>query len=177
MSFHTLSAGDTSGVVAARQEGRLLARALGARSAGETLAATVVSEMARNVIQHAGCGEIEVALSAGFLVIETRDHGPGIADPHLALSRGYSTDGSAGDGLCGVARVAESLSIVNGIKDGVCVRVVLDPCSLGAARRAPPSPALAPSSKAVGVARAQVLARSELQPVGVERELRGASAV
>lgn len=162
MGFHTLAVGDASGVMAARQDGRLAARELGARLAGATLAATVVSELARNVIQHAGGGEIGVGISEGFLIIDTRDHGPGIADPEQALSPGYSTDGSDGRGLCGIARIAESLSIVNGIRDGVWVRAVLSARSLGAARQGMASLASAPWAPAVDIAGGKVFARSEL---------------
>lgn len=132
MACHILSALDASCVVVARKEGRQAALSLGASKAGATLAAAVVSELARNVMQHAGSGEILIVVTDDALIVETRDRGPGIANVRLALTPGYSTDGSAGLGLFGVSKVAESLMIENGEKGGLLVRAILSARRLGA---------------------------------------------
>jgi len=102
-------------IVNARQAGRRLAESLGF-SAGEcTLVATAISELARNIVNYAGHGEIVFSLSNGFtrrgITIVARDEGPGIADVKLAMQDGYSTSGGLGLGLPGVRRIMDDFLI------------------------------------------------------------------
>ena len=77
------------------------------------LTATAVSELARNLVVHAGGGLLSLRLieSEGRLGFEivTEDEGPGIADVSLALTEGYSTAESLGLGLPGVQRMMDEL--------------------------------------------------------------------
>lgn len=96
-------------VVAAQR----LARSLGFKTAQSFLAATAVSELARNIFQYAGQGNIRLSqLSDGERVglqVEAEDHGPGIADIELAMTEGYSTGNTLGLGLPGVRRIMDEL--------------------------------------------------------------------
>jgi serine/threonine-protein kinase RsbT len=77
------------------------------------LTATAVSELARNLVVHAGGGLLSLRLieSEGRLGFEivAEDEGPGIADVSLALTEGYSTAESLGLGLPGVQRMMDEL--------------------------------------------------------------------
>src|SRR5690348_16535430 len=57
--------------------------------------ALAVTELASNLVRHAGGGTIRLtSLASGErqgMQIESEDHGPGIGDTELALTDGYST--------------------------------------------------------------------------------------
>jgi serine/threonine-protein kinase RsbT len=102
-------------IVEARQRGRELAVAQGFTSTDQTLIATAISEVARNIIVYAGRGEIvldaaEDGTRRGILVI-ARDEGPGIADVDRAMRDGFSTAGSLGLGLPGARRLMDELVV------------------------------------------------------------------
>src|SRR5207249_119409 len=82
-------------IVTARQAGRQLAAATGFSSTDQTLIATAISEVARNIVVYAQRGEVEITQIAegarvGIQVI-ARDNGPGIENLELAMRDGYST--------------------------------------------------------------------------------------
>ena len=84
-----------AGVMNARQRGRELAMTIGISGSDLTLLATAISEIARNIVQYAGQGEIEFrsivrGARQGLLII-ARDRGPGISNIDQALQDGYST--------------------------------------------------------------------------------------
>ena len=112
-------------LIEARRAGREAARDLGAGGTGETLAATVVSELVRNLLQHAGGGEVRISTTEDGLAIETLDRGPGILDTQLAITRGYSTGNGSGLGLAAVDRVAASMEFVDRVPKGLVIRVIL----------------------------------------------------
>jgi serine/threonine-protein kinase RsbT len=104
-------------IVSARQKGRELAAAIGFSSTDQTLLATAISEVARNIISYAGHGEIilsriEEGARRGILVI-ARDQGPGIADAELAMRDGYSTGNSLGVGLPGARRLVDDFELAS----------------------------------------------------------------
>jgi serine/threonine-protein kinase RsbT len=86
--------------------------------------ATAASELAWNVLLHGGGGMLEVSLLPGCLGIEllASDAGPGIADPVLAMQEGYSSSGSLGCGLSGIARLMDDLVIDSTVGQGTRVR-------------------------------------------------------
>src|SRR5512140_91600 len=92
-------------IVTARQKGRALALALGFDGVDLTLIATAISEVARNIVDHAKDGEIilrEVNQSQQRgIAIVARDAGPGIPDVNLAMQYGYSSRKGLGVGLPG----------------------------------------------------------------------------
>ena len=70
----------------------------------------VVTEAAKNILKHAGCGQVilrslERAGAAGIEILAL-DKGPGIADPGRCFDDGYSTAGTPGTGLGAIARLA-----------------------------------------------------------------------
>jgi serine/threonine-protein kinase RsbT len=104
-------------IVTARQEGRELAAELGFSSTDQTLLATAISELARNIVSYAGKGTIVVGTlehgdRSGIVVI-ARDDGPGIADIELAMRDGYSTGNSLGVGLPGARRLVDEFELVS----------------------------------------------------------------
>ena len=111
-----------SDIVAARQQGRMLAVGIGFSSSEATIVATAISELARNIIVHAKRGEIILsAMSHSVppsLTITARDQGEGIADVPRALQD--STSGF-GIGLVGVQQLMDSLEIVSEVGKGTVV--------------------------------------------------------
>ena len=102
-------------IVPARASGRTLATELGFSRTDATLVATAISEMARNIVVHAGRGEIELKpeyepVRRGVAVI-ARDQGPGIRDLDAALREGFGTKGGLGLGLPGVRRIMDDFAI------------------------------------------------------------------
>ena len=114
-----------SDVVAARQKGRELAAALGFSSTDQTLVATAISEVARNIVSYAGSGQIELSrvddMEHRGLVIVARDQGPGIAEPELAMRDGYSTGNSLGVGLPGARRLVDDFTLESSVGVGTTV--------------------------------------------------------
>lgn len=118
---------DDMDVVSARQAGRALALQQGLSSSDATLVATAISELARNIVQYAGEGEIILRpLLDGTrrgVQLESNDEGPGLADPERALEPGFSTGGGLGLGLPGVRRLMDSFEIHSAVNRGTQVVV------------------------------------------------------
>ena len=114
-------------IVAARMRGRAMALEIGFPSTIATIVATVISELARNILQYTKGGEIQIApLERGDrrgLVIVARDHGPGIADMARAMEDGYSTSGRLGLGLPGVRRLMDEFELSSSVDHGTTVVV------------------------------------------------------
>lgn len=101
-------------VIEARREGRSLAEALGFGETDRAVIATAISELARNIVQYAGSGEIVLEDIAGpktGLRIRANDHGPGIEDLKLAMRDGWSSGGGLGMGLPGTRRLMDDFEI------------------------------------------------------------------
>jgi serine/threonine-protein kinase RsbT len=117
--------GHEADIVIARQKGRELAAKGGFSNTEQTLIATAISEVARNIVEYAQRGEI--VLSAieregrrGIMVI-ARDTGPGIPDPDLAMRDGYSTTKSLGLGLPGAKRLMDEFALLSELGTGTVV--------------------------------------------------------
>jgi serine/threonine-protein kinase RsbT len=112
-------------IVVARSRAKDLAEALGFSRTNQTVVATAVSEIARNIVAYAGTGEIvlraEGAHGRWGLVVVASDHGPGIADVDQALTEGYSTAGSLGVGLSGARRLMDTLDVESEVGRGTTV--------------------------------------------------------
>lgn len=104
-------------IVAARQAGRDIATKLEFSLTDVTLIATAISEVARNMANYAGRGEIRLAVvnrnGRSALLIEAADQGPGITDPAQALEDGYSTSAGLGLGLPGARRMMDEFELVS----------------------------------------------------------------
>lgn len=112
-------------VFVARRRARELALEEGFRESGAGAIATAVSEVARNILLHAGAGEIllEVAKERGRrgVVVVARDKDPGIPDIEAAMRDGYSTGSGLGLGLSGARRLMDEFQIVSGVGEGTTV--------------------------------------------------------
>ena len=108
-------AGDAD-IVTARQAAREMAGRLDFSKTDQTILATAVSEVARNIVRFAGTGEIVVELidepRKGVQVV-ARDSGPGMADVDQALQDGYSTYAGLGLGLPGARRLMDEFAIAS----------------------------------------------------------------
>ena len=112
-------------IVSARQKGRSLAIRLGFDGADLTLIATAISEVARNIINHAKNGEIVLNHinhgSRQGIEVVARDSGPGIADIELAMQYGYSTGKGLGVGLPGAKWLMDEFHISSELGKGTVV--------------------------------------------------------
>jgi serine/threonine-protein kinase RsbT len=123
----TITINTVADIVTARQQGRELARESGFLGADSTLIATIISELARNIVLYAKAGEMVLirvhaqANRPSGLIMISRDNGPGISDVRRALIGGYSTSGGLGLGLCGVSRLVDEFEIDTGSGKGTTV--------------------------------------------------------
>jgi anti-sigma regulatory factor (Ser/Thr protein kinase) len=99
-------------------------------------AAIVVTEMARNLLQHGGGGEIvirEIANAANSsLELLALDKGGGIHNLAESLRDGFSTAGTAGTGLGSIKRLSERFEVFSQPGQGTVVwsrLCVVKPCS------------------------------------------------
>jgi serine/threonine-protein kinase RsbT len=109
---------------------RILSRELAAQqglppSAIEALA-TAVSEIASNIVLHAGAGEILFGglNTHGGVVVVARDRGPGIPDLELAIQDGYSTKNGLGLGLASARRLMDEFELVSTVGEGTVVTMM-----------------------------------------------------
>ncbi len=104
-----------SDIVLVRNAARDFAGDLGFSVIDKTRVAAAVSELARNTLVHGGGGRMRIETasmngSQGLCCVFV-DSGPGIADIERALTDGFSTAGSLGQGLPGARRLTDSLEI------------------------------------------------------------------
>ncbi len=136
-----IEVGHSADVAVARRVARELAAALGIDLHGCDDVALVTSELASNLVRHAGGGKLLfVPLSTPSrqgLQIESIDAGPGIPCVNQALTDGYSSAGSLGNGLGAVNRLMDEFEIAPYSGQGthiVCrkwvrsIRLSLRPC-------------------------------------------------
>jgi serine/threonine-protein kinase RsbT len=114
-----------SDMVPARAEGRALAERLGFSRTDATLIATAISEVGRNIVVHAGSGEIVLSElhddGVSGLEVVARDSGPGMSDVDAALRDGYASRGGLGLGLPGARRLMDEFDIASRLGEGTVV--------------------------------------------------------
>jgi len=112
-------------IVEARQRGRALAIELGFDGSDLTLIAAAISEIARNIVDHAKTGQIILqAASQGSkrgICIIAKDTGPGIKDVAKAMQYGYSTRKGLGVGLPGAKWLMDEFEIDTKVGVGTTV--------------------------------------------------------
>ncbi len=115
-------------IVTARQRGRALALELGFNGADVTLIAAAISEVARNIVDHAKKGEVVMASIASSvnggkkgIQIIARDQGPGIRDVVQAMQYGYSTRKGLGVGLPGAKWLMDEFDIASAVGRGTTI--------------------------------------------------------
>jgi serine/threonine-protein kinase RsbT len=116
-------------LISARAEGRALAERQGFSRTDATLIATAISEIARNIVVHAGRGEIvlqalDERARCGVLVI-ARDDGPGIWDVERAI-QGYTNRSGPGLGLGlpGARRLMDEFELESQPEMGTTVKMI-----------------------------------------------------
>jgi len=112
-------------VVLARQRGRDLALRTGFSATDQTVVATAISEIARNIVKFAERGEVVVSTMSqdglrGLRVV-VRDVGPGIEDLDEAMRDGYSTYQGLGLGLPGAKRLMDRFDLESVRGEGTTV--------------------------------------------------------
>jgi serine/threonine-protein kinase RsbT len=116
-------------VVTARQRARELAARVDLTSTDQTLLATAISEVARNITTYAKRGEVLLSIirdnggREGIRVI-ARDDGPGIENVDLAMQDGYTSGGGLGLGLPGARRLVDEFDIETAPSAGTTVTLV-----------------------------------------------------
>ncbi|HEY7496725.1 MAG TPA: ATP-binding SpoIIE family protein phosphatase [Candidatus Tectomicrobia bacterium] len=152
---HTLRVSQMSDVNTAGQLAQAMALALGFNETASAEVAIATSELASNLVKHARGGTLTLTPLTEEkrvgLHIESQDRGPGIADIEQALTDGFSTAGSLGNGLGAVNRLMDTCEITSqpGTESGtriVCQRwlradghpFVPGPLTFGAATRPHP---------------------------------------
>jgi serine/threonine-protein kinase RsbT len=112
-------------LVTARAEGRAMAERLGFPRPDPTLIATAISEIARNIVVHAGRGEIILApfedANRYGMVVTAVDEGPGIRDVEAALRDDVSGRGGLGLGLPGARRLMDDFELQSDAETGTTV--------------------------------------------------------
>jgi serine/threonine-protein kinase RsbT len=117
-------------VVTARQRAREMAGALELTTTDQTLLATAISEVARNITTYAKRGEVLLSVvrddggRKGIRVI-ARDDGPGIENLELALRDGYTSGSGLGLGLPGARRLVDDFDIETAPGEGTKVTLVM----------------------------------------------------
>ncbi len=122
-----VSIASVADIVVAREQGRILGKAVGFSIIDLTIIATAISEVARNILIYAKHGEIILrqireGQRNGILII-AQDNGPGIADVALAMQDGYSTRKGLGLGLPGTRRLMDEFEIFSEIEIGTTVKI------------------------------------------------------
>jgi serine/threonine-protein kinase RsbT len=112
-------------VVVARAIARELALELGFGDGRAGALETAVSEIAWNIVVHAGVGELSLEAVAdprrvGIAVL-ARDQEPGIADVDAALRDGYSTGRGLGLGLSSARRLMDEFTVASSAGGGTRV--------------------------------------------------------
>jgi len=115
-------------VVTARQRARALAVGLDMPTTDQTLLATAISEIARNITAYAQRGEVRIDViqdggRRGIRVV-AMDEGPGIEDVEKALTDGFTTGGGLGLGLPGARRLVDEFDIQTAPGEGTRVTLV-----------------------------------------------------
>jgi serine/threonine-protein kinase RsbT len=112
-------------MVQARAQSRELADSLGFSRTDATLIATAISEIARNILLHAGRGEIAMRSAReerrNGLIVVARDSGPGIRDVARAVDSGFGPKG--GLGLPGARRLMDDFQLESEPGEGTTVKM------------------------------------------------------
>ena len=120
-----VSIASAADIVTARQKGRELAMKLGFSGAEVTVIAAAISEIARNIVDYAQCGEMAMGAVEGRsrrgIGIIARDDGPGIADVAQAMLYGYSSGKKQGVGLPGAKWLMDEFEITSKPRKGTTV--------------------------------------------------------
>jgi anti-sigma regulatory factor (Ser/Thr protein kinase) len=117
---HASAAGEARRIVAQ------IAATIGLDETAASGAAIVVNELTTNLLKHAREGSLHVHGAAGRLDLCAIDRGPGIADISASLRDGFSSVGTAGNGLGAVRRLATQFDLHSVVGKGTVVFARID---------------------------------------------------
>jgi serine/threonine-protein kinase RsbT len=108
-----------------RQIAREVGKESGLKGSAIEALATALSEIANNIVIHAGNGEVCVnRIQEGGrrgVVVVASDNGPGIQNPLHALTDGYSTVNGLGLGLSSASRLVDEFRLESVVGKGTTV--------------------------------------------------------
>ncbi len=116
-NYQTMIVRDQADLVTARKAVSEMAKEGGMNSTRENHLRTAASELLTNMIRHAGGGDMRLELveQSGRQAVRIffQDEGPGIEDIEKAMTDGYSTTTSLGNGLPSARRLVDDFSIAS----------------------------------------------------------------
>jgi serine/threonine-protein kinase RsbT len=125
----TIKVREDGDVVVARTTGSDICRRVGFSASARVKVATVISELARNIVLYAGPGGGEVVIEAldgdrRGVQITARDQGPGLDNVDQVLNGTYRSKTGMGRGLLGTKRLMDDFKIATcpGLGTTVTVR-------------------------------------------------------
>jgi serine/threonine-protein kinase RsbT len=123
----TLSVRTAAEVVSVRHAVRKYAVEIGFSLVEQTKVVTAASELARNMVDYGGGGEMTMELlDDGIrkgLRLRFADRGPGIPDLNAALRDGFTTGGGMGLGLGGAKRLSNEFDIKTAPGEGTTITI------------------------------------------------------
>ena len=118
---------DDTDVFVARRCSREFASRQGLSRAEAEALATAVTEVARNIVVHAGAGEMHFGAVESVpkrgVIVTARDAGAGIPHVEQAMQDGFSTKGGLGFGLPGARRLVDQFEIHSTVGEGTTVKL------------------------------------------------------
>ncbi|MBF6568600.1 MAG: anti-sigma regulatory factor [Candidatus Binataceae bacterium] len=124
----TLAVNRSEDVVLVRAKTRDWSISLGFTIVEQTKMVTAASELARNLVVHAGGGTVRLETinseQRRGLRLTFEDQGPGIADIQQALRDGFSSKGGLGLGLSGSKRLVNEFDISSTPGEGTRICIV-----------------------------------------------------
>lgn len=109
--MQSLTIADGSQVGEARRTAAAAALALDLSEEEAGRVALAATELATNILKHAGGGEILLSSDGQRVRLIALDKGPGMADLGRCLADGYSTASTAGGGLGAIRRAADEFAV------------------------------------------------------------------
>lgn len=110
----TIDLNTNQDLIKIRRRGRSLAKKSGFKSVDQSLIATALSEICRNVIEHAADGKVIIEVTDNdrtCLLITVHDEGPGIDNLESILQKGFSSKEEFGIGLSGARHLMDEFDI------------------------------------------------------------------
>ncbi|QTA88052.1 anti-sigma regulatory factor [Desulfonema magnum] len=116
-------------IILARQKVKSFMQKTGFSVLAQTRIVTAVSELARNIVVHAGQGkmsayQITKKRNRPGLKCVFKDQGPGISNIDEAMKEGFSTSNSLGLGLSGARKLCNEFHIESAEKKGTTISIV-----------------------------------------------------
>jgi serine/threonine-protein kinase RsbT len=112
-------------VAIARKHARDVAAQAGLSEVAAYALATAISEIASNIVVHAGAGELVLSADSRGgrrgVVVLARDAGPGIPELERAMQDGYSTANGLGLGLPSARRLVDEFELNSEVGRGTIV--------------------------------------------------------